>query len=386
MRAIIVIAVAFGCQGADKVLLTRHCVRSMYPSIRGRGDPAFDFADNYTAHRFPTLAEWGSEGLATCTPRGRALAGIFGGSLSPHLPRPISVVADNVTRCVETAEAVTGGLGSGAAFHGTVLSLDASKWGVCTPLTHDQLAEGVASQLAQVAAGEGPFAAAWAQRHELLQQLQELVGLGPAPSLDEIPNEIRHGNYCGGLQASSQALIENFILEAGAGLPAAWGALDGQHRGELWKKWMPLNILYNAINHRAFGISSHNGPVLWEILQQLLDGAAGTHVLVGHDTNVDAVATLLGLTWSCGPFADNASPPHIGLLFEREGTSRMTVRSVCTTFDDADAGRVVFGTVQKPGWDMTKPVAIADAMEVVKANLFKGSGFDCVAKAPSAIV
>jgi len=361
----------------------------MYPTLRGRADPAFDHSDNYTALPFPTLEEWQSEAWATCTPRGQQLAQIFGQSLSEHLPRPISVVADKASvRCIDTAQRVALGLGEGVSYDGTVLSLDPVPLGVCPPLSRDELAVGVQSMLDEVEAGHGPYAAAWAQRYELMARLQDLVGKGEAPNITQIPSVLPHGVFVGGLQAASQAMVENFILEAGAGMTVAWGALDGERREELWKDFMPLSILYNAINHRGLPIATRNGPVVMSILQQLQDAAAGTNILLGHDTNVDAIATILGLTWRCGPFADNASPPHIGLLFERDPSSlRVTVRSVCTAFDDDDtAGKVIFGTVSKTSSDMSRLFEIADLETEAKQNLDKWGGLDCVLPSSETVV
>lgn len=388
MKAVVVGGLVAGVRGADKVFITRHCVRSMYPTLRGRADPSFDHADNYTALPFPTNDEWHSDGIATCTARGQQLAQVFGESLSEHLPRPISIVADNSARCIDTAQRVALGLGEGVSYDGTVLSLDPVKWGVCSQLSGDDLEVGVQSMLDEVEAGLGPFAAAWAQRHEFMARLQDLVGKGEAPNITEIPDTISDGVYVGGLHASSQAMVENFILEAGAGMPVAWGALDGVHREELWRDFMPLNILYNAINHRGLPLATRNGPVIMSILQQLKDPTTGTNILLGHDTNLDAIATILGMTWSCGPFADNASPPHIGLLFERDpSSSRVMVRSVCTAFDDDDtAGKVIFGTVSKTSLDMNGLVEIEDLESEAKMNLDKWGGLDCVVPVPEAAV
>lgn len=389
MRSVLYAVLAVGVRGADKVLITRHCVRSMYSRLRGRSDPNFDHADNYTALPFPTLEEWQSEAIGTCTPRGQQLAKIFGQSLSEHLPRPISVVADRASvRCIDTAERVALGLGEGASYDGTVRSIDPSLFLACSPTSRDERAIGVQSMLDEVEAGLGPFAPAWAQRHELMARLQDLAGAGTAPNISDIPSVLRYGIFVGGLHAASQAMIENFILEAGAGMTVAWGALDGERREELWRDFMPLNILYNAINHRGLPLATRNGAIVMSILQQLQETATGTNIFLAHDINLDAIATILGLTWSCGPFADNASPPHTGLLFERDPSSlRVMVRSVCTAFDDDDtAGKVIFGSVSKTSLDMNGFVEISDLQAEAKQNLDKWGGLDCVIPFPETVV
>jgi len=381
MRAAVVGGCVLGVRGADKVLLTRHCARSFYTSLRGRGDPDFDNINNYTALPLPTNEELHVKGNAECTPRGLQLAEVFGQSLSEHLSWPISVLASNQNRHVDTAKQIALGLGEGASYDGQCSCIvEPTTCGLCPPISYKTMALGVQSMLDDVEAGLGPFATAWAQRHEVMNKLQEIVGLGEAPSIADIPSKISdRGAYVGGLQVASQAMIENYILEAGAGVPVAWGAFDGERREELWKTFMPLNILYGAINHRGLPLATREGPVIMSIFQKLRDATTGTDIVVASDTNLDAVATLLNLTWSCGPYPDNAAPPHTGLLFERDASlSRVTVRSVCTSFDDDDeAGKVIFGTVAKASLDMSGQVAIEDLEAEANQNLDKYDGRDC---------
>ena len=51
-----------------------------------------------------------------------------------------------------------------------------------------------------------------------LEELQQLVGHGAAPALNEVALNVSGGYLTGGLYVASEGIIETFILEAGAGL------------------------------------------------------------------------------------------------------------------------------------------------------------------------
>jgi len=363
----------------------RHCVRSMYPTLRGRGDPNFDYADNYTARPFPGLDRWKSDGVAHCTERGLELAEAFGKSLQDAglLPAPVSVLADNVSRCVDTANHLVRGLGPNSTFHGITKALDPVKQGLCRPASPKNKTFGVQSMIGLASSGKSYLSEAWKQHSNVMSELQDLVGKGHAASIVDIPTKIDdEGNYVGGMHVASQGMIENFILEAGTGISVAWGALDGKKgRKLLWERYSPLNVLYNRINHNGIPLATRDGAVVLGIMQLLLNKALGSQVLVGHDTNVDSIAALLDLTWSCGPFPDNETPPYIGLMFEREGDS-VAIKVICTAFDDSDKdvtpGKALVGEVRK-GEQTISNIAIDKLIAEARSHIGEWGGLDCAA-------
>lgn len=384
LRAVVIFACFLCCHGAERVLIMRHCVRSMYPTLRGRGDPHFDYADNYTAKPFPTQEEWKSGGVAHCTKRGLELAEAFGNSIREKgiLLDPISIIADNISRCIATANQMVKGLGPNSRYDGLTKALDPVGHGVCPPSSPENITAGVQSMINLAESGKGYLSEAWKARHDLMASLQGLAGAGDAPSILDIPTEIsKGGQYVGGLCVASQAMIENFILEAGAGISVAWGALDSKKdRRFLWEHLSPLNVLYNRINHNSVSLATRDGAVIIGILQQLLDKSQGSLVLVGHDTNVDNIAALLDLTWSCGPFADNETPPLTGLLFER-GADGVNIMVICTALDDSDEGatpgEALVGEVRK-GEKKIGTIAIKEVMQEAGVKLEEWGGSNCV--------
>merc|ERR1719362_2778536 len=70
--------------------------------------------------------------------------------------------------------------------------------------------------------------------------------------------------------------------------------------------------------------------ILAELLS--LDVSQATSVLVGHDTSLQAVQSLLGLGWQCGPWTKGSVPPLLGILFTAS-EGKVRVQSVCPSLN-----------------------------------------------------
>ena len=57
-------------------------------------------------------------------------------------------------------------------------------------------------------------------------------------------------------------------------------------------------------------------------------GGTGTMILVGHDTDLDALAELFGLSWSTPPFPPNATTPGSALRFDIDVETRVVEANV----------------------------------------------------------
>lgn len=367
------------CHGVEKVAILRHCARTSYPTLfPDHGAPGFDDPSNYTARPFPTLTEWGVEDIAECTARGRSIAQALGKSLRVSLPNPISAIADETKRCVQTMDDIAMGLNMPARSTSVNVPIfDPVKAKVCRRISNAEKSSSIQEQLALANTSGSYLNDNWVKRDALLAELQELVGAGVAPPITEIPNHIAEGYYEGGLYVASQGMIETFILEAGAGLPSAWGKLDGSKRGELWSKWMAFSLMFNRINH---GGSLHatrlGGATVWHILELLEDPGAGSTIMVGHDTNLDAIAKLADLQWQCGPFTPNGTPPVGGLLFTRDGEN-IYIEALCTPFDGDAVGSVMFGPVDMSSQRVSQsPVSLSSLKSTIKDKI----DFSCISE------
>ncbi|CAE8703478.1 unnamed protein product, partial [Polarella glacialis] len=69
---------------------------------------------------------------------------------------------------------------------------------------------------------------------------------------------------------------------------------------------------------------------------------------VGHDLNLVALGSALGLEWQCGPWPSNGLSPLSGLAFHlKDGI--VTAQSVCHTFDKTSISPMASGAVQFEG-------------------------------------
>ena len=301
-----------------------------------QGAQGFDYPDNYTAATFP--AQWNTSSTAACTPRGIELSQKFAQSLSARLTAPVSILADNVTRNLQTAQAVRQGLGSSAGEvqpDGALFNPVSNK--VCADLSTEEYNGQIKGQLASVADPKSPLHSEWSQHQVKLAELQTLVGTGVAPALEHIPTNVSGGYLTGGLYVASEGLIETFMLEAGSGLSVAWGSLDGSNRSALYHNWLELHGLYAHLNHGGVKIGARNGgAVLWHTLEELDSTDGGSSVLVGHDLTLDGIGSLLGISWGCGPFSESATPPMSGLLFSRTSAGNVAIQavSICSDFTE----------------------------------------------------
>jgi len=129
----------------------------------------------------------------------------------------------------------------------------------------------------------------------------------------------------GPLPAAS-TLAEDFLLEYTEGMPqVGWGHVDGSELRRL----AGLHTLYFDLIHRTEPIARlQAGPMVRTIMETLQQGVTGKPVagakgplgekvvyLVGHDTNLAGVATLLGLHWTLDGRTDD-TPPGTQLVFE----------------------------------------------------------------------
>jgi hypothetical protein len=259
-----------------------------------------------------------------------------------------------MTRCIDTGHDVATGLGTNSTLVINQAIFDPVAAGVCADLTSGQYVAAINAQLNLAQQPSSYLYPLWQDAPSLLLELQSLVGSGVAPAMVTIPNIVSpNGYYTGGMYVASEGFVETFVLEAGSGMPVAWGLLDGAQRSELYGKLLQLHVLYAKLNHgNALIGTRQGGPALWYSMQRLLEPSFGAEVLVGHDTTLDAFASLLGLQWQCGGFAANAAEPLAGLLFARN-SDRITIEAVCAVFEGSSAGEALLGKVTLGGVDVS---------------------------------
>jgi 4-phytase/acid phosphatase len=154
----------------------------------------------------------------------------------------------------------------------------------------------------------------------------------PALHLDGQPGVVAgkgdHSLDIQGPLPTASSLSEDLLLEYADGMPSAqvgWGHADAAEIGRL----LALHSVYFDLIHRTPQIArSDNGALLRHIAATLaqhvegraVEGAIGAPtdrlvVLVGHDTNLAALASMLGLHWHLDGREDD-TPPGTELRFE----------------------------------------------------------------------
>eukprot|EP00419_Tripos_fusus_P007990 CAMPEP_0172680652 /NCGR_PEP_ID=MMETSP1074-20121228/16914_1 /TAXON_ID=2916 /ORGANISM="Ceratium fusus, Strain PA161109" /LENGTH=381 /DNA_ID=CAMNT_0013499015 /DNA_START=51 /DNA_END=1196 /DNA_ORIENTATION=- len=301
-----------------KLLLLRHCPR--VPFTNDRHPPLapgnYSNADNFSSRSFPSTAKW-QVAQGQCTPAGVQLARQMGAALPSVLgtSRTLRVLADQQQRCQDTAAAL--GLNLTAVEVNQALFDPLSALKGCKQPAWQQTVE------RQVARLEPELKEA----RMLLKELQELLGKGVAPPLQDIPDNVSNGYLVGGLRVASEVIMETFMLERMSALPVAWDQLSDAGLQRL----MQLRDAYFPAMYGGFDIAQRYGSgVLAELMS--LDVSQTTSVLVGHDTSLQAIQSLLGLGWQCGPWTKGSVEPLLGILFTAS-EGKMSVQSVCPTLN-----------------------------------------------------
>ena len=148
---------------------------------------------------------------------------------------------------------------------------------------------------------------------ERLTRLQNILGTGAAPPVQNIADFFSSGIWGGTLSggtAVGSAIIEAFIMQVGGGLDVAWGRLN---LDELYSDLLEAHIVYRHVMARTPVIAKYrHSNLLHHIISELDPNNSstplGTRMYVGHDSDLDGLATILGLSWSSPPFPPSPSP------------------------------------------------------------------------------
>jgi 4-phytase/acid phosphatase len=193
-----------------------------------------------------------------------------------------------------------------------------------------------------------PFAAKTrdddAQQNELLQEMQRVLsGCLPKTSCTPVraPEMTLSGKGAGasrgengrsgdlqGSLAQASSFAENFLLEYAEGLPGnqiGWGNVnERQLRRFLWLHSDYFNLMHRTpklARIEASNMLFHIACTLEQgVEQRPVANAVGpvnskVVILAGHDTNIAAIAALLGLHWTLDGRSDD-TPPGTELSFE----------------------------------------------------------------------
>jgi 4-phytase / acid phosphatase len=324
------------------VILTRHGVRSptgkttqlnQYSSVPW---PQWNVPAGYlTAHGYELMRIFGAYDRSRFAQQG--LLAAEGCSDAAH----VSFLADSDQRTRETGRALAEGM-----FPGCTIEVRARPEGTNDPLFHplkenlpeETRALAIAAIAGRIGGDPNNLAAAYRPQLEALDRI--LAGCGRAPdtngartSILTVPATLDSGSgdhlvsLHGPLNVSS-TLSENLLLEYTEGMQGdnlGWGCLDEA----VLRYVLQLHAAAADFTERTPAIAHIlAAPLLDAILRSMNQAAIGKPVagapgrpedrvlfLVGHDTNIAAVAGALNLTWIVDGRRDD-TPPGGALLFE----------------------------------------------------------------------
>jgi hypothetical protein len=365
--------------GADRVFVFRHCARAPNPHVYGN-NPNLTSPGNYSNTTWPAFP---AEAMQ-CTPRGLRIIQNTGARLHKLglVPPdgPIQMFADAFAeRDNDTAWALAAGLGVGDVVINDGSIFDPVRAGYCKPL-----AGAVRAAATRDAVGRVPPPAGY---NDTLRWLQnDILGHGVAESIENIPDQVSSDNgYWYGRAGLASAFAETFRLQEGAGIDCAWGRLGEQSglKSSLYSRLLPVHFYYRHVTSRSPILVKHTSSNLLKHVVDALDSpSSGTIFFVGHDTSLDALATLLNMTWNPSGgatppgglnYPQDATPPGSALVFEKDQravttTSPVVIKAsfLSTTFetemDDITVRPAVFKAAASPSMTLDQFVKDANAV------------------------
>ena len=351
--------------GADLrlvIVLTRHGVR---PPLQKPADlnqfsatpwPDWDVAPGFlTAHGYELMKIFGAWDRAKLS--GEGFLGLTGCDDAAH----VSILADVDERTRESGRALAEGM-----FPGCGIAVQSQPDGKSDPLFSPRKANvGHPDSDLAVAAIEGriggnPANLTEAYRPQLTALDRVLSGCGKLPanpqrtSIFDIPTVLKPGSdelpvTVRGPVPTASTLAENLLLEYTEGKSDAdtgWGCVDGATLRYL----MQVNVASWQYGFRTPAIARIYASNLLEHIRKTVEqsvtgkpvaGALGKPgdrlvILVGHDTNINAVAGALGLDWILDGRV-NDTPPGGALVFElwrpRGGEPFVRIRYTAQTLE-----------------------------------------------------
>eukprot|EP00656_Telonema_subtile_P007903 TRINITY_DN13709_c0_g1_i2.p1 TRINITY_DN13709_c0_g1~~TRINITY_DN13709_c0_g1_i2.p1 ORF type:complete len:218 (-),score=31.44 TRINITY_DN13709_c0_g1_i2:245-898(-) len=168
-----------------------------------------------------------------------------------------------------------------------------------------------------------------------VQAVQAVLGAGIAPALETIADSLSDGYLIGGSNVAA-GFAEAFLMQLGGKLPVGWGRLDPGAVYELLK----THIYIRGVQDRALPLAAHSHSYMAQVVLEHLATGRGTLMLVGHDGDLDALATLFGLGWHTNPFPPNATTPGSALRIDAAADGTLDASVLYQSFDPADPGTV----------------------------------------------
>lgn len=348
---VLAVVVPVHVHAAQTVLVMRHCARTTPNDVEG-GAKGYDWANNYTAQPWPA---W-PDNLAPylCLPNGLTIVKGTGTwlRLNGNLPQPIAITADNVTRDLQTSEALIEGLqwkGQYRTDHGPFSS-------ACTKRPNAFRDSAIRAHLAAHPLTQ--------QYTDALNMLQQVTGKGVAPLPSDIPNHVHHGYLEGGIEVG-QGEAERLLMELGGNMTVGWGNVKS-----------PIDV-YTMLNVHSYArflqdvipaIQRNEGAsITAAVLSSLSSSQPGTQFYVGHDSQLWSLAATLGLWWAAEPLPMLPTLPGSMLRFDKVGDT-VTVSYLYALFTDS-TGQLYTTPATVAGANNSSKLSLSQLQAIANAGI-----------------
>ncbi len=322
------------------VLLSRHGVRAPTASP--------ETLASYSAHSWP---DWPAK-QGDLTERGRELARLMGAwyrasyaarGLLPSAGCPatgdVRALADVEERTIDTAEGLLDGMFPGCGIHADHLAgakvdplfhpVEAGLCAVDAGLAEKSVLGRIGGDfLPLLAASAAPIA----EMQSVLGCCQpKLCGAGAGNcTLADVPPSVEPGKNGAAVKGPigiASTAGETFLMEYAEGLPAEDVAWGNAATSTALSRLLTLHLLDLDLTQRTPYLAARQGSnlaatILGELGAGLDKAGAGPVggnrfvLIVGHDTNIAAIAGLLHLDWALSSYLPNETPPGGAVAFE----------------------------------------------------------------------
>ena len=110
--------------------------------------------------------------------------------------------------------------------------------------------------------------------------------------------------------------VEYWLMQMGGNLEFAWGELTKE---DVWRM-LETHVYWRSVQERTLDLEARSHSYMTsEIMNTLTKGEGGSRIIVGHDSDLDAMATMFGLEWHTSPYPANATTPGSGVRFDLVG-------------------------------------------------------------------
>jgi hypothetical protein len=219
-----------------------------------------------------------------------------------------------------------------------------------------------------------------------LNELQEIIGVGPAGRLEDIDGPDAgivfddEGKPTGALDIMAKFSMTMLFAYA-SNIPYLNITFDQINKFYAWHAWSVYGIwFYNSY------FTTQQVWLLHSILDGLKSGSA-TNIYLGHDSTIGGFAPLLDLKWDAAPYSFGKDlkpvPPGSALLFEfdDENNGAVTVTFVWKVFDHSD------DDFQLSHSEAGRWASMAEFEQAIERNLQKFLGAkECFDEAPTAVL